>query len=146
MDAIHDNFENLMVEAERLANQIGERFTPIRRHVYKSLIGAPQPLGAYEILDMLDGIGAQKPPTVYRALDWLLKLGLIRKVSSISKFVALPQGQSTDPMAVLICRDCGKVDVMESNHPVTQLIDAAKGKGFKEVEATLEILGECDLH
>ena len=49
-------------------------------------------------------------------------------------------------MAVLICRDCGKVDVMESNHPVTQLIDAAKGKGFKEMEATLEILGECDLH
>ena len=45
MDAINDNFENLMAEAERLAKQIGERFTPIRRHVYKSLIGAPQPLG-----------------------------------------------------------------------------------------------------
>ena len=53
MDAINDNFENLMAEAERLAKQIGERFTPIRRHVYKSLIGAPQPLGAYEILDCL---------------------------------------------------------------------------------------------
>ena len=35
---------------------------------------------------------------------------------------------------------------MESNHPVTQLIDVGKGKGFKGVEATLEILGECDLH
>ena len=46
----------------------------------------------------------------------------------------------------LVCRNCGKFDVMESNHPVAQLIDAAKGKGFKEVEATLEILGECDLY
>ena len=45
-----------------------------------------------------------------------------------------------------VCGDRGKVDVMESNHPVTQLIDAAKGKGFKEVEATLEILGECGEH
>ena len=146
MEAKIDNYDLLMAEAERLAKDIGERFTPIRKHVYHSLLGATNPLGAYEILDMLHGVGAQKPPTVYRALDWLLKLGLIRKVSSISKYVALPHGQSTDPMAVLICRDCGKVDVMESNHPVTQLIDAAKGKGFKEVEATLEILGECDLH
>ena len=35
---------------------------------------------------------------------------------------------------------------MVGNHSVAQLIDAAKGKGFNEVEATLEILGECDLH
>ena len=45
-----------------------------------------------------------------------------------------------------VCWDCGKVDVMESNHPVTQLIDAAKGKGFTEVEATLEFLGGCGEH
>ena len=44
------------------------------------------------------------------------------------------------------CRNCGKVDVMESNHPVAQLMDAAKNKGFTEVEATLEILGKCDEH
>ena len=31
----------------------------------------------------------------------------------------------------LVCEVCGKVDVMESNHPVTRLINAAKGKGFK---------------
>ena len=45
-----------------------------------------------------------------------------------------------------VCGVCGKTDVMESNHPMTQLIDAAKGKGFKEVEAKLEILGERYLH
>lgn len=38
------------------------------------------------------------------------------------------------------------VDVMESNHPVTELIGAAKGKGFKKVDATLEIFGECGEH
>ena len=46
----------------------------------------------------------------------------------------------------LVCGVCGKVDVMVGNHSVAQLIDAAKGKGFKEMEATLEIMGECDLH
>lgn len=49
-------------------------------------------------------------------------------------------------MAVLICRDCGKDNAMESNHLVTPLIDAEKGKGLIELEATLEILGACGEH
>ena len=51
-----------------------------------------------------------------------------------------------DVKVAWVCGDRGKVDVMESNHQVTQLIDSAKGKGFKEVEAMLETLGACGEH
>ena len=40
----------------------------------------------------------------------------------------------------LVCEVCGKVDVMESNHPVTQLIDSAKGKGLKRWKRRLRFL------
>jgi len=137
------DYARRMEAAERLAISKGERFTAIRRHIYKSMLESDQPLGAYEILDLLAGVGSQKPPTVYRALEWLSMLGLIRKVASISKYIALPQGQSHDPVAVLICRDCGKVDVMETSAPVVQLMSAAQSRGYKELEATLEIVGQC---
>ena len=47
---------------------------------------------------------------------------------------------------IWVCLDCGKVDVMERNHPDTQLIGAAKVKGCKEVEGTLEIFEACGEH
>jgi len=139
----NDGHTALLRDAGRLAMQLDERFTPLRRHVYKSLLESDKPLGAYELMQGLEGVGAQKPSTVYRTLDWLLKLGLVRKVASISKYVALPKGHSHDPIAVVICRDCGKVDVMDTDAPVTQLLNAAKTQGYKDLEATFEILGHC---
>lgn len=92
---------------------------------------------------MLDGVGSAKPPTVYRTLDWLLELGLIRKVSSISKFVVLPNGQSYDPVAVLLCRECGRAEILKSNDGLANIIDTAKSQGLDDVQATLEIVGQC---
>jgi len=117
-----------LLAAENLAKLKGERFTQIRRHIYTCMLEADQPLGAYELLEMME-VGSPKPPTVYRALEWLSMLGLIRKVSSISKYIAMPMGQSHEPVAVLICRDCGKVDVMETSAPVIELMSAAQGRG-----------------
>jgi Fur family zinc uptake transcriptional regulator len=138
-----DTLPKLMTHLETIASMNKVRLTPIRRHVYKCLAGSPHPLGAYEILDMLNGIGASKPPTVYRALDWLLDLGVIRKISSVSKFVVLPDGQSHDPVAVLLCRECGKAEILKSDHGLTSIIDAAKSQGLQDVQATLEIVGQC---
>lgn len=142
-ETLNDPVATLLQSAEQIAKKANTRLTPLRRHIYKCLLQASQPLGAYEILDMLDGAGSPKPPTVYRSLEWLLELGLIRKVSSVSKFVALPKGQSFDPVAVLLCRDCGKVGILEADPSVDAMIGAAKQHGFENVEATVEILGKC---
>lgn len=65
--------------AEQMASDHSSRLTPIRKQIYKCLLEADVPLRAYEILDMLDGVGASKPPTVYRGLDWLIEVGLAKK-------------------------------------------------------------------
>ena len=75
------------------------------------------PLGAYDILDMLDGIGASKPPTVYRALDWLIEMGLARKVESISKYMAKTANEEDEHMALLLCQTCGHAEPFDAGQP-----------------------------
>ena len=138
-----DRLSNLLTQLETVASINGARVTPIRRHIFKCLVSSDYPLGAYVIIDMLDGVGSAKPPTVYRTLDWLMDLGLIRKIPSISKYVVLPNGQSYDPIAVLLCRECGKAEILKSNDGLTSIIDTAKSQGLDKVQATLEIVGQC---
>ncbi|HIP94625.1 MAG TPA: hypothetical protein EYH20_04740 [Leucothrix sp.] len=47
-----------------------------------------KPAKAYDVLKKLvNGEGAQMPPTVYRALDFLLKNGLVHKINILNAFV-----------------------------------------------------------
>ena len=138
-----DDRADMLAHAEEIARQAGRKMTAIRRHVYKCLLESEFPMGAYEILDQLDGVGARKPPTVYRALDWLMELGLIRKLSSVSKYVALPAGQTFDPVAMVLCRKCGRVDVLDVGANIADIVSAANSSGYDDVEATLEIMGQC---
>ncbi|MCI4643411.1 MAG: transcriptional repressor, partial [Hyphomonadaceae bacterium] len=78
--------ETLLHLAERSADQAGITLTRIRRHVYRMLLDADEPLGAYEIVDRLEGVGSAKPATAYRALSCLEVLGLVRKIKSLSKY------------------------------------------------------------
>ena len=140
-----DTISKLMTHLETAASKNGVRLTRIRRHIYNCLARSAHPLGAYEIIPMLDGVGSASPPTVYRALEWLLELGVIRKIPSISKFVVLPNGQSFDPVAVLLCRECGKAEILKSNGGLKSIISAANTQGLEEVQATFEIVGQCRL-
>jgi DNA-binding PadR family transcriptional regulator len=54
----------------------GQRLTPPRRRVLEMLLKAGQPVKAYDLIAAFgDGGPPAKPPTVYRALDFLSKLG-----------------------------------------------------------------------
>ena len=137
------NSDELLAHAELVAQRSNQRFTAIRRQVYKCLTEADKPVGAYDILENLNGVGAPLPPTVYRALEWLLELGLIRKIASISKYVALPQGQSFDTVAILVCRSCNKTEVIDPGTSFHPIAAAANSSGFSDLETTLEIIGQC---
>ncbi len=73
--------ESLLDRAEAVCRQRGARLTELRRGVLGLILDAAAPTGAYDLLDRLRQTrrGAA-PPTVYRALDFLLKQGLIHRV------------------------------------------------------------------
>ncbi|MGB3455129.1 MAG: Fur family transcriptional regulator [Litorimonas sp.] len=133
--------------ARTRAEGSGTRFTRSREYVYRTLLESPCPLGAYEILDRMDAaVGAQKPPTVYRALDWLLEMGLAHRIATLSKFVAAPLDAAASPVAYLLCRECGQAEPMEAG-PVSALLHTAvRDAGFRNEDTVIEVTGLCGSH
>jgi Fur family zinc uptake transcriptional regulator len=133
--------------ARNRADASGTRFTRIREYVYRTLLNSPRPLGAYDILNNMDGaVGAQKPPTVYRALDWLQEMGLAHRIATLSKFVAAPLDSRAAPVAYLLCRECGQAEPMDPG-PVAALLDrAVADAGFRNEATVIEVTGLCGGH
>src|SRR3954463_11395636 len=107
--------ETLLDHATQICEAKGARLTDLRREVLGLILDADAPTGAYDLLDRLratrDGAA---PPTVYRALDFLLEHGLIHKLERLSAFVGCIAHEEGDHAAqFLICRSCGKVAEIE---------------------------------
>lgn len=132
--------------AEQIALEHKARLTPIRKHIYRCLLEAEAPLGAYEILGMLNGIGASKPPTVYRGLDWLIEVGLAKKIESVSKYIAKTARDETQQLALLLCDKCGHAEPFDAGPAIHCLGAAAKSKGFQSHQTVIEIIGRCSEH
>jgi Fur family zinc uptake transcriptional regulator len=97
-----------IAHAETRCAARAQRLTPMRRQVLEVLLASHQPLGAYEIIDRLNGRPA--PITVYRALDFLKDNSLVHRIESRNAFVACVHNHdSGDLIVFLICERCGAV-------------------------------------
>ena len=137
--------EALLNRAGAICDSHGARLTDLRREVLGLILDAGSPTGAYELLDRLRSTrhGAA-PPTVYRALDFLLEQGLIHKLERLSAFVGCIAEEDHDHAAqFLICRTCGKVTEIEDHRLAHALDEAAKRLGFTVGKATIEAEGQC---
>ena len=92
----------------------GVQLTPLRRQVFSLIVEAEAPIGAYALLDKLRGLHAgAAPPTVYRALDFLMEQGLVHKLERLNAFTpCMEAGHGHDhghahPHQFLICSRCG---------------------------------------
>ncbi len=142
----------LLDRADTLCQQRGVKLTELRRHVLGLVLDAAAPAGAYELLDRLcETRRAAAPPTVYRALDFLLEQGLIHKVERLSAFVGCVAGCTADPddsahthpAQFLICRECGRVIEIRNPGVSGALARAAEAAGFVISNATIEAEGLC---
>lgn len=123
----------------------GARLTELRREVFKLILEADGPIGAYRLLDRLKETRLRAaPPTVYRALDFLLQQGLIHRVERLNAFISCDDaGRHDHAVQFLICRTCGNVDEVEDKGIADALRHAADAQGFKPGHATVEVEGTC---
>ena len=137
--------EMLLNRAAQICSERGVRLTDTRRLILGLILDKPQPTGAYELLDQLRGAReSAAPPTVYRALDFLLEQGLIHKLERLSAFVGcVAEDDHAHTAQFLICRGCGKVTELEDHELAHALDDAAKRLGFVVGKTTIEAEGQC---
>ena len=141
-----------VVAVERACTERGLRLTAIRARVLELVAEAGQPIKAYDLLDQLrvdksadgEGAGAAAPPTVYRALDFLMANGFIHKLESINAFVACHHPNSAQhSVPFLICDRCHSATELEDASIVDSLDSAARALGFAPQAQTLEVHGLC---
>jgi len=130
-------------EAETRFARSGERLTTPRRRVLELLLAAGRPIKAYDLIADFGVDGrAAKPPTVYRALEFLERTGLIHRIASISAYVACAHDDDDHAAAFLICDCCG--DTREIAPPARELLaNRAAESGYRLERVTVEAHGLC---
>jgi len=137
--------EQRLDQAAAACLQGGARFTDLRRQVLGLIFASGTPMTAYALLDQLRATRCNAaPPTIYRALDFLLQQGLIHRVERLSAFMGCDEGAShSHAVQFLICNTCGTVDEVD-DHAVSHALDhAVAARGFTPAHATVEIEGTC---
>jgi Fur family zinc uptake transcriptional regulator len=75
-------------DAGRVAADRGVSLTETRRRVFELVLKAGQPVGAYRLIEAMQHAGRRAlPPTVYRALNFLLDNGLVHRIESMNAFL-----------------------------------------------------------
>ena len=131
------------VEARCVAE--GERMTAPRRRVLELLLSAGEPVKAYDLIASFGEDGqAAKPPTVYRALEFLERKGMAHRIASISAYVACSAGSETPghAAAFLMCDCCGATqEVATPASPA--FAQAVAAAGYVIERTTIEGHGRC---
>ncbi|WP_421682918.1 transcriptional repressor [Stutzerimonas urumqiensis] len=134
-----------LAEADQLCARQGVRLTALRRRVLELVWQSHKPLGAYDILAILseqDGRRAA-PPTVYRALDFLLENGLVHRIASLNAFIGCNHPEHPHQGQFLICRNCHTAIEMQEPAIRNAIGEAAAQVGFAVEGETVEVVGLC---
>ncbi len=150
------SLENTLDRAAAQCARRGAQLTELRRQVLRLVLEAEQPVGAYALLDRLKDLrGGAAPPTVYRALDFLLEQGVIHKVERQNAYLGCveagqgghahgaEEGHHEHPHQFLICRTCGATAEISDPAITAALASASAGAGFTLHRATVEAEGVC---
>lgn len=132
-----------LAEAETLVARRGQKMTRIRRKVLRLLLESDGPAKAYDLLANLDGEGAAKPPTIYRALDFLQETGLVHKIESLNAYVACGHTSHSHSAVFLICEECQSAEELHAVETSKALEKETEAAGFHLTRAVIEVRGRC---
>jgi Fur family transcriptional regulator, zinc uptake regulator len=136
--------ESALSRAQRICARRCARLTPLRRRVLELILLAGQPAGAYALLAELQcGRGKLGPPTVYRALDFLLAHRLIHKIETSSAYIACGDVEHPHQSQFMICEDCGATEEIRDEAIVQSLRRLGEGRGFAVERQVVEARGLC---
>lgn len=133
----------LNVAAEKCLSN-GWRLTPIRKRVLELIWQSHRAVKAYDLLEILQQESSTaKPPTVYRAIDFLLDAGLVHKINSLNAFVGCSHPTESHRCMFLLCEVCGHVEECCQPALKHEIDHVALESGYKLRKISVELTGVC---
>lgn len=140
----HDRcVEAALAAADAVCRRRGVRLTPIRRRVLELVWSGHSAVKAYDIIEAFADGRATKPPTVYRALDFLMEQGLVHRIECLNAFVGCSHPEAGHDSHFLICENCATVTELDAAPVKKVLAREADAAGFEVDRHTVEVQGLC---
>ncbi|MEI9982345.1 MAG: transcriptional repressor [Aliidongia sp.] len=100
--------------AETVCTTRGVRLTELRRQVLELVWRRHEPVGAYDLLDELKVTHRRAaPPTVYRALEFLIDQGLVHRLESLNAYIGCTRPEELHAGQFLICTRCDSIGELD---------------------------------
>lgn len=133
-----------LAEADAICRARGVRLTRLRRRVLELIWSSHNPVGAYDLLRRLTKEHeSAAPPTVYRALDFLLDQGLVHRIESRNAYVGCDHPGQHHSGQFLLCQDCGSAAELSDARIDLAIRERAAEIGFAVERQTIEVSGQC---
>lgn len=146
-DPGHDHglcVRDAILVAEEHCRRRGARLTALRRRVLELVWDGHGPVGAYALLESLRGEGhSAAPPTVYRALDFLMAHGLVHRIERMNAYLGCPRPGERHSGQFLICGKCAATAELNDPRIAEAVATGAAGVGFRVRRQTVEVEGLC---
>lgn len=142
---VKDLDKTLIEQIEGICSARGVRLTSQRKRVFELICSNSGASSAYELLEQLKESEPQaKPPTVYRALEFLMEQGFIHRVESTNSFISCCSCNAKQHFfQLLICDKCGDVFELQDDTLISLLASNAEKHGFKLTNQVIETHGTC---
>ena len=131
--------------AHEICEAANVRLTPTREAILKLLWQGHKPMGAYQLQQQLAKVSEKPiaPPTIYRAIEFLIDLGLVHRIHSLNAYIGCPFPSSEHSNIFMICEKCNTVAEV-SDKKVNNLLSAITEKvGFTLRSQSIELFGLC---
>ncbi len=133
-----------LAQARDVCREQGGRLTPQRQQILELVWQEHKPVGAYALLERLREAGIKAaPPTVYRALEFLLGHGLIHRIESLNAYTGCTAPGTPHHGQFLVCSQCQRVAELDEPSISGELDRSARQFGFEIERQTVEICGLC---
>jgi Fur family zinc uptake transcriptional regulator len=131
--------------AHEICDKSNVRLTPAREAILRLLWQSHQPLGAYQLQQQLTKVTDKPvaPPTIYRAIEFLIDLGLVHRIPSLNAFIGCPFPSSEHSNIFLICKSCKTVAEVADNRVNSLLENLSDKANFTLSTQTIELFGLC---
>ncbi|MAI11538.1 MAG: Fur family transcriptional regulator [Rhodospirillaceae bacterium TMED167] len=143
----HDHLacvEEAIARARQVCLEKGVRLTSMRLRILELVWRNHKPVGAYALLDEIKLVHqSAAPPTIYRALDFLMEHGLVHRIQSLNAYVGCSDPGHIRSGIMLICNGCGDALEIDEATISESIASFTRKLGFEVTSQSIEATGMC---